>query len=150
VSAAGEVRRRGHAVPALTRAPRPTLTRYLRLATAELPQRVDRYPTSRYSLLQLEPLTGRRHQLRRHLSHVSHPIVGDSTYGKGRHNRLFTQLFGCRRLLLACVELRFDHPLTGAPVTVTAPLADDLAPVLYGLGWTGGLPEAWRPRSLQG
>jgi tRNA pseudouridine65 synthase len=137
--------RRGQSVPTLTRPPRPTLTRYLRLASAELPQRVDRYPTSRYSLVQLEPLTGRRHQLRRHLSHVSHPIIGDSSYGTGRHNRLFTQLFGCRRLLLACVELRFDHPLTGAPVTVTAPLADDFAPVLDALGWTRALPAAWRP-----
>jgi tRNA pseudouridine65 synthase len=139
---------RGDAAAVGTRPPRPTLTRYRRLASAELPHRVDRYPTSRYSLLQLEPATGRRHQLRRHLHHLSHPIIGDSTYGKGRHNRLFTQLFGCRRLLLACVELRFDHPVSGAPLTVTAPLAGDLAPVLDGLGWTGRLPEAWRPVPL--
>ena len=139
---------RGDAREKPRRPPRPTLTRYRRLATAELPHRVDRYPTSRYSLLELQPLTGRRHQLRRHLHHLSHPIIGDSSYGTGRHNRLFTQLFGCRRLLLACVELRFDHPLTGAPVTVTAPLADDLAPVLDGLGWTERLPPAWRPGSL--
>jgi tRNA pseudouridine65 synthase len=137
--------RRGDAAPALARPPRPTLTRYRRLASAELPCRVDRYATSRYSLLQLEPLTGRRHQLRRHLHHLSHPIIGDSTYGKGGHNRLFTRLFGCRRLLLACVELRFDHPLTGAPVTVTAPIADDLVPVLDGLGWAQALPTSWRP-----
>ena len=135
-------------LPALTRPPRPTLTRYRRLASAELPHRVDRYATSRYSLLQLEPLTGRRHQLRRHLHHLSHPIIGDSTYGKGRHNRLFTRLFGCRRLLLACVELRFDHPLTGASVTVTAPLADDLAPVLDGLGWTQALPSGLAAAAL--
>ncbi len=141
---------RGDAAAARTRPPRPTLTRYLRLAGAELPHRVDRYATSRYSLLQLEPLTGRRHQLRRHLHHVSHPIIGDSTYGKGRHNRLFTRLFGCRRLLLACVELRFEHPVTGAPVTVTAPLADDFAPIVAGLGWTEALPEGWRPRSPSG
>jgi tRNA pseudouridine65 synthase len=139
---------RGDAAAVRGRPPRPTLTRYRRLASVELPHRVDRYATSRYSLLRLEPVTGRRHQLRRHLHHLSHPIIGDSTYGKGRHNRLFTRLFGCQRLLLACVELRFDHPLTGAPVTVTAPLADDLAPVLDGLGWTGQLPQAWRPAAL--
>ena len=136
---------RGDAAAAPKRPARPALTRYLRLASAELSHRVDRYATSRYSLLQLEPLTGRRHQLRRHLHHVSHPIIGDSTYGKGRHNRLFARLFGCRRLLLACVELRFPHPLSAAPVTVTAPLADDLAPLLEGLGWTQALPAAWRP-----
>lgn len=67
----------------------------------------------RYALLRLEPATGRRHQLRRHLKHISHPIVGDATYGKGRHNRLFQELFGCRRLLLACVELRLRHPVSG-------------------------------------
>jgi tRNA pseudouridine65 synthase len=112
------------------------VTAYRRLATVELPHRVDRYPTSRYSLLELEPRTGRRHQLRRHMSHASHHIVGDSTYGKGRHNRLFRELFGSDRLLLACVELRFDHPLTGVPLTIRAPLADDFAAVVKALGWT--------------
>ena len=63
-----------------------------------------------------EPDTGRRHQLRRHLAHASHPIVGDSTYGKGRHNRLFAERFGVQRLLLACMRLEFAHPATGAPV----------------------------------
>ena len=113
------------------------MTRFRRLATVELPHHVDRYPTSRYSLLELSPRTGRRHQLRRHLSHASHHIVGDSTYGKGRHNRLFRELFGCHRLLLACVELRFDHPVTGAPLTIRAPLAEDFAAVVRALGWAG-------------
>jgi tRNA pseudouridine65 synthase len=112
------------------------VTAFCRLATVELPHRVDRYPTSRYSLLQLEPRTGRRHQLRRHMSHASHPIVGDSTYGKARHNRLFRELFGSDRLLLACVELRFDHPVTGVPLAIRAPLADDFAAVVEALGWT--------------
>jgi tRNA pseudouridine65 synthase len=105
------------------------------LATVELPHRVDRYPTTRYALVELEPLTGRRHQLRRHLAHASHPIVGDSTYGKGRHNRLFRDLFGSHRLLLACTQLAFRHPATGATVVVNAPLADDFATVVRQLGW---------------
>jgi tRNA pseudouridine65 synthase len=113
------------------------LTAFRRLATVELPHRVDRYPTSRYSLLELSPLTGRRHQLRRHLAHASHHIVGDSTYGKGRHNQLFRDLFGSDRLLLACVELRFDHPTSGVPLTIRAPLAEDFAAVMGALGWTG-------------
>jgi tRNA pseudouridine65 synthase len=69
------------------------------------------------------------------MSHASHHIVGDSTYGKGRHNRLFRELFGSDRLLLACVELRFDHPATGAPLTIRAPLAEDFAAVVGALGW---------------
>ncbi|WP_332671300.1 pseudouridine synthase [Aromatoleum sp.] len=113
------------------------LTRFRRLAVAELPYCVDRYPTSRYALLELEPETGRRHQLRRHLKHVSHPIIGDATYGKGRHNRHFTTLFGTPRLLLACTRLRLAHPHTGKMLDLRAPLAEDFASVLEGLGWTG-------------
>ncbi|MCK9284580.1 MAG: pseudouridine synthase [Rhodocyclaceae bacterium] len=106
------------------------LTRYRRLATYELPYRVDRYPTSRYALLELEPVSGRRHQLRRHLKHISHPIVGDATYGKGRHNRLFQELFGCRRLLLACVAMEFAHPLDGETLTLAAPPEGEFAAVI--------------------
>jgi tRNA pseudouridine65 synthase len=116
--------------------PRSALTHFIRRATVELDQRVDRYPTSRYALLELQPVTGRRHQLRRHLKQASHPIIGDSTYGKAAHNRLFATLFGTRRLLLASVGLALPHPLTGAPLRLTAPLADDFAAVVRALGWT--------------
>jgi tRNA pseudouridine65 synthase len=119
-------------------------TRFRRLATVELPYRVDRYPTSRYSLVLLRPETGRRHQIRRHLDHASHPIVGDSTYGKGRHNRLFAEKLGVSRLLLACVEVRVPHPRDGSPLVLRAPLATDFARVVAALGWTGALPETWR------
>ena len=115
------------------------LTHYQRLATIELPHRVDRYPTSRYALLELKPETGRRHQLRRHLKHIAHPIIGDATYGKGRHNRLFQELFGCHRLLLACLEMRLTHPLSGQPLTLKAPLAEDFGLLLEKLGWADRL-----------
>ncbi|WP_313953530.1 pseudouridine synthase [Accumulibacter sp.] len=118
-------------------------TRYRRLATIELPHCVDRYPTSRYALLELEPLTGRRHQLRRHLKHIAHPVIGDATYGKGRHNRLFQSLFACDRLLLACTELRLPHPMTGVPLTLRAPLASDFCRLLARLEWTGAVPPQW-------
>ena len=96
--------------PSVDSGPKASRTSFRRLETVELPHRVDRYPTSRYSLVELQPDTGRRHQLRRHLAHVSHPIIGDSTYGKGRHNRLFAELFGVQRLLLACVAARIRSP----------------------------------------
>lgn len=114
---------------------RPACTDYRRLATVELAESVDRYPTSRYALVELTPLTGRRHQLRRHLKHIAHPIIGDATYGKGRHNRLFHRLFGCERLLLACTALSFLHPVTGMAMTLDAPVNGDFAQVVTRLGW---------------
>lgn len=123
--------------------PQPAVTRFRRLGAVELPYRVDRYPTSRCALLAVEPLTGRRHQIRRHLRHAAHPVIGDATYGKGQHNRLFARLFGCRRLLLACVELRLVHPVTGEPLAITVPLAPDFAAVLRACGCTAALPAPW-------
>ena len=123
-------------VPCANSGPKQAITHFRRLDTVELPHRVDRYPTSRHALLELSPRTGRRHQLRRHLAHVSHPIIGDSTYGKGRHNRLFAGLFGVSRLLLACVRLEFEHPATGRPLVIDAPPGADFASVMQQLGWT--------------
>lgn len=111
------------------------LTRYRRLATAEIPVQVDKYPTSRYALIELEPVTGRRHQLRRHLKHISHPIIGDATYGKGRHNRLFGELFGCPRLLLYCRMLRLQHPINQQEILLRAGPGQEFEQVLRGLGW---------------
>jgi tRNA pseudouridine65 synthase len=118
----------------------PAVTRFRTLATVELPIRVDRYPSSRYALLELEPLTGRRHQLRRHLHHVSHPVIGDTSYGKGRHNRLFEETFGCRRMLLACVNVAFAHPETEQVLQLHAPVDGSFARVLDELGWSEAIP----------
>ncbi|QNM96130.1 pseudouridine synthase [Chitinimonas koreensis] len=121
--------------PDVAAEPQAAHTRYRTLATVELPHGVDRYPTSRYALVELEPLTGRRHQLRRHLKHLSHPIIGDATHGKGRHNRLFTELFGSQRMLLACTRLAFDHPHGGSRIVVDCPPSEDFAAVCRALGW---------------
>ncbi len=93
------------------------------LDQVELPFAVDRYPTSRYALVSAVPHTGRKHQIRRHLRHLGHPIVGDVTHGVGKHNRFFAEQFGVRRLLLACTELVFCHPASGSQTVVRAPLA---------------------------
>lgn len=117
----------------------PAVTDFRRLATCELPHAVDRYPTSRYALVELYPQTGRRHQLRRHLKHISHPIIGDATFGKGRHNRLFQELFGSARMLLACTRLQLRHP-DGSPLDIQAPPDEDFARVLAALGWQDAAP----------
>lgn len=115
-------------------APQPARTAYRRLAAVELPYAVDRYPRSRYALLELKPENGRRHQLRRHLKHIAHPIIGDATYGKGRHNRFFAQHFGVHRLLLACTELALTHPVSGLPLLLKTPLAAEFSALLESLG----------------
>ena len=124
----------GHALTAAE--PQPARTDFRRLATVELACAVDRHPTSRYALVELAPRTGRRHQLRRHMKHIAHPIVGDATHGKGVHNRFFQREFGCHRLLLACVALEFRHPSTGEKVAIRAPLGDCFAAVCERLGWS--------------
>ena len=125
--------------------PREAVTTFRRLASVELPTAVGRYATSRYSLIEARPVTGRRHQIRRHLKHIFHPLVGDTKYGEGRHNRFFRESFDCRRLLLAAVEVTFPHPDGAVPVTVTAPPEGSFAAILKRFGWREALPHRWRP-----
>jgi tRNA pseudouridine65 synthase len=111
------------------------ITRYRRLAVAELPYPVGRYPSCRYALVQLSPETGRKHQLRRHMKHIFHPIVGDTTHGDGHHNNFFRDHFDCHQLLLAATDLNFHHPYTGTIVTITAHLDTVFSGVMTKLGW---------------
>ncbi|WP_287796678.1 pseudouridine synthase, partial [Idiomarina sp.] len=80
----------------------PAVTHYQCLKQIELPYKVSKkHDTTRYSLVQMQPETGRKHQLRRHMAHIRHPIVGDTNHGDGRHNNFFREHFNCHRLLLA-------------------------------------------------
>lgn len=110
-------------------------TRIKRLASVEVPHFVDRYPQSRYSLVEVKPVTGRKHQIRRHLKHIAHPIIGDAKHGKGTHNRFFQQQYNCHRLLLACTSLSFNHPVKGDVISVTAGLDEQFLNVLNEFGW---------------
>ncbi|MCF8149254.1 MAG: pseudouridine synthase [Burkholderiaceae bacterium] len=112
------------------------VTRYQRLAKVELSEAVERYPTSRYALLELTPESGRQHQLRRHMKHIAHPIIGDANWGKGVHNRFFQDRFGCQRLLLACTRLDFRHPHDGSAVSIDTSPGDDFIALMDRLGWT--------------
>ena len=114
---------------------RPAVTAYRTLAQVELPHAVGRYPSSRYSLVGVQPQTGRIHQIRRHFHHIFHPILGDTTHGEGRHNRLFRERYGCERLLLHAVSLAFDHPYTAAPLRIDAPPDADWQALMGRLGW---------------
>jgi len=99
----------------------PAITDYETIASVELPYAVGPYPTARYSLVKVTLQTGRMHQIRKHFSHISHPVIGDSQYGDGRHNRLFREKFNCYRLMLAAAQMGFTHPVTGVPVQIIAP-----------------------------
>ncbi|VTP76967.1 tRNA pseudouridine synthase C [Leclercia adecarboxylata] len=102
--------------------PQPAVTDYRGLATTEMPVATSKFPTTRYSLVELEPKTGRKHQLRRHLSHLRHPIIGDSKHGDLRQNRSAAEHFGCNRLMLHASQLDLVHPFTGEPLTIRAGL----------------------------
>lgn len=117
------------------RAPAPAATVYRSLATAELPYAVGRYATARCSLVLVEPLTGRRHQLRRHLGHLDHPVIGDTTHGDGRYNRFFRETFGVKRLLLHASRVELPHP-DGGTLILNSPPTPDLAALMERLGWT--------------
>lgn len=113
---------------------------YRRLGTVELPIEVGKYPCARYSLVEVKPATGRKHQIRRHMKHILHPLIGDTKHGEGRHNRLFREHLHTRRMLLMATELSFEHPVTGEALTIKAPVTRKVATLFDRLGWHGLYP----------
>ncbi|RYZ98072.1 MAG: pseudouridylate synthase, partial [Moraxellaceae bacterium] len=129
--------------------PKSAITEFFRLADVVLPYTVDKYPESRYSLVKCLPKTGRKHQLRRHLKHISHPIIGDAKHGKGNHNRFFQQTFGAHRLLLSATELAFVHPILKTELKLIAPLDDTMSMLVKRFGWHNAVPNEWLSPQLQ-
>lgn len=114
----------------------PAITAYQRLKQVELPYAVGRYASARYSLLRLSPQTGRKHQLRRHMKHIFHPIVGDTSHGDGKHNTLFREQFDCHRLLLHAQCLGFMHPHFQKKVVLEAGLDEPFSAILRRFCWS--------------
>ncbi len=112
---------------------------FVRLATVELPYPVSRYKTARYSLVRLFPKTGRKHQLRRHMKHLLHPIIGDTTHGRGEHNQLFRDKFQVHRLLLHASALSFTHPQSKESIRIEATVDEVFQSVLKHFGWEHGI-----------
>lgn len=102
---------------------KPAQTAFEVLARCELALPSAGFPTSRYALLRASPITGRFRQIRRHLKHLSHHLIGDTSHGDGRHNRQFRML-GVHRMLLHAQRLAFPHPRTGEWLCVEAPVTD--------------------------
>lgn len=120
--------------------PQEAITDFRLMAQVEIPVAIDKYPQSRYSLVEATPHTGRKHQIRRHLKHLSHPIIGDARYGKGRHSRYFRDQLGAGRLLLHAWQLTMEHPITGASIILEAKLDDVFIGLIHRFGWLDKLP----------
>jgi len=100
-------------------------TEYWKLDQIEIPLASSaRYPTSRYSLVKAYPRTGRMHQIRRHLAHVRHYIIGDSTHGDNKQNIFFRKEFGLNNMLLHAWQVEFIHPFSKEKVKIEAGLPD--------------------------
>ncbi|WP_425456073.1 pseudouridine synthase [Cognatilysobacter terrigena] len=108
---------------------KPAVTAFRTLATVELEIPSSGFPTSRYAWLEAQPRTGRFRQIRRHLKHMSHHLIGDTSHGDGRHNRAF-RMMGIHRMLLHARALAFPHPATGAAMRVEAPVHGEFAKAL--------------------
>ncbi|WP_115073601.1 tRNA pseudouridine(65) synthase TruC [Canicola haemoglobinophilus] len=115
--------------------PQQAITDYRGLKIAEMPYGVGRYPTSRYSLVRLIPHTGRKHQLRRHLKHIFHPILGDTQYGDLHQNRALSQNVGVNRLMLHAEKLCFQHPVTNERVEIVADLDEQWKLLFKTFNW---------------
>lgn len=98
------------------------ITFYRGISKIEVPIKVGKFDTARFSFVELTPQTGRKHQLRRHMKHIFHPILGDSKHGDLHQNRAFTAYFGIKRLMLHASSLNIIHPLNHSPITIKAEL----------------------------
>ncbi|WP_318470388.1 tRNA pseudouridine(65) synthase TruC [Photobacterium leiognathi] len=117
----------------------PAVTAYEPLATVETDIAVGRYSTSRYCLVEMKPETGRKHQLRRHMHHLSHHIIGDVNHGDGRHNRMFREHYDCHRLMLHASRLQFAHPITGESIDIRADIDETWQRVMSAFNWSSDL-----------
>lgn len=125
------------------RSPRKAaLTRWRLHATATVPIALGKYPEQRYALVEAFPETGRYRQIRKHFHHVSHHIVGDTSHGRGDHNRLWRMHFGVHRLLLHAWRLTFAHPVDGATLHLSATLDAEWKRALAAMGWQSALAAA--------
>lgn len=134
VGGSGEIAQSLARDPELPSAGQPRLearTRWQVLRQLEWPLATDgRHASTRVAVMAVQPLTGRRHQIRRHFKHIGHPLIGDATHGKGPLNRSIAAWLGHARLWLHARELSLVHPVTGLPLRIEAPTGPEWAPLL--------------------
>ena len=112
----------------------PAVTSFSPIASADTKPRET-------SLLWAEPETGRTHQIRRHIKHLNHPIIGDSKYGRGALNRALRARYGLDRMALHAAAISFVQPTSGEPITICAPLPDSLRGPLEAMGYADAIAQ---------
>lgn len=112
-------------------------TTYETVDRAELPVPFGKHDTVRYSLLKVMPETGRMHQIRKHLAHILHPIIGDRPHGCNKQNRLFKEKWGMTTMLLHARTLSLTHPVTGERLKLTATIQTEFERMVKLMGWGG-------------
>lgn len=112
-------------------------TSFITLERAELEIAFGKHPTSRYSLVEATPATGRMHQLRRHFAHIFYPIIGDRKHGCNKQNKFFKEQWEMTTMLLHAAGLDFKHPVTGADIQLKAPVQNEFNRVMGLMGWDG-------------
>lgn len=101
----------------------PAITHFVRLGTSEIDHPIGlRHKTARFSLVEAQLETGRRHQIRKHFAHLNYPVIGDKRHGDVKHNTYFREVFDLRRMFLHSLLLSFQHPFTNQPTTISAPV----------------------------
>jgi tRNA pseudouridine65 synthase len=110
-------------------------TSFITLQRAELDIPLGKHPTSRYSLVEAAPTTGRMHQLRKHFAHIFYPIIGDRKHGCNKQNRFFKETWGMTTMLLHASELQFKHPVSQEDIHLKAPLQEEFKRVMALMNW---------------
>jgi tRNA pseudouridine65 synthase len=112
------------------------VTEFVTLERVELDFPSGNHLTSRYALLEINPLTGRKLQIRKHLAHINHPIIADRPHGCNKQNKLFLEKFQLMTMLLHADELAFTHPVTGENVIIKAPLQMEFQRMIDAMGFS--------------
>lgn len=121
------------------------VTRYKTIARSELAIPSGKHSTSRYSLVQVKPETGRMHQIRKHFAHIFHPIIGDRPHGCNKQNRLFKEQWAMTQMMLHAHSLNFSHPLLASSIRLSAPFPSEFSRMMDLMGFD--LTVSQEPRS---
>ena len=112
------------------------ITIYKTLNRAELDIPLGAFNTSRYSLVEISPQTGRMHQIRKHFAHIFHPIIGDRPHGCNKQNKLFKKKWNMNTMMLHASEINFKHPIIEKEITIKAKLNSEFNRVMVLMGWS--------------